>query len=68
MRKGERYHYEICCDKTAELMFGIRSGSGVEVRRISTDFGEMNRLVGRCNRLQVSPVHLLDIVEDFQRG
>ena len=63
------YHYEVCSDHGAALvMFGIRSDSGVCIRHVSTDFLEMDRLARRCNRLQVSPIHLGDVVEDYCRG
>ena len=62
------YHYEVCSDGAALVRFGIRSNSGVCVRRVSSDFLEVDRLVRKCNRLQVSPIHLGDVVEDYCRG
>lgn len=67
--ENRNYQYEVWSDGgTAPVMFGIRSGSGVCIRRVSSDFLEVDRLVRKCNRLQVSPVHLVDVVEDYCRG
>lgn len=35
------------------------------VRDISSDRQAITGLIDQCNRLQLSPVHLQDIVEDF---
>ena len=34
------------------------------VHDISSDYDAVRRLVDLCNRLEVSPCHLLDVVED----
>ena len=35
------------------------------VRDITSDKKRLKKLVGDCNRLELSTVHLLDVVEDF---
>ena len=37
----------------------------VRIEDISTEKGEVEKLIGSCNGLCVSPVHLTDIVMDF---
>lgn len=35
------------------------------VEDISTDKSSVERLVGLCNELELSPVHLYDVIDDF---
>ncbi|MCB6364716.1 DUF6514 family protein [Intestinibacillus massiliensis] len=38
------------------------------MQRISTDSSEMERLAQTLNRLQLSPIHFYEIVEDFRKS
>ena len=49
--------------KTA-VTFGI-SCETVSIDDISTNEMEIKDLVDKCNRLELSPIHLYDVVEDF---
>ena len=61
--------YRVFVDKAARpRMYGIQSGGGVRVGRISTDFQEVSRLAESCNSAGLSPIHLADVVEDFRRS
>lgn len=56
----------VCAEgRSTPVMYGIRCAGGGCVRRISNDYGEV---AARCNRAGLSPVHLRDVVEDFQRS
>ncbi len=37
----------------------------VVINDISGDYDQLAALVGRCNRAQLSPIHLSDVIEDF---
>ena len=59
----------VCAEgRPTPVMYGIRCAGGGCVRRISNDYGEVAALAARCNRAGLSPVHLRDVVEDFQRS
>ena len=61
--------YRVFLDKASRpQMYGIRGRHGVCVKRISTDFYEVNRLVECCNSAGLSPLHLADVVDDFRRS
>ena len=58
--------------KTLEEQFyrcyGIRllfAGASVEVEDLSMDRREVEELVQKCNRLELSPLHFQDVLEDF---
>ena len=61
--------YEICEsiisaeDKTVKT-YGLKYGS-VKIEDISTDEREVAKLIASLNRLDVSPVHIYDIIDDF---
>ena len=40
----------------------------VSVHNVTSDKQALNELVSLCNRLELSSVHLMDIVEDFLAG
>ena len=46
------------------LSYGI-SCSGISVWDITTNERQLADLVARCNRLELNPCHLMDVVEDF---
>nr|WP_317413929.1 DUF6514 family protein [uncultured Solibaculum sp.] len=46
------------------VFYGIRCGD-LEIKGISFDKDAVERLVERCNRLQLERVHLVDVVRDF---
>ena len=61
--------YRVFLDENVRpRMYGIRSRSGLQVGRISTDYQEVNRLAECCNSAGLSPVHLVDVVDDFRRS
>ena len=49
--------------KTA-VTFGISCGT-ILIEDVSTDRVEMMDLIDKCNRLELSPAHLFEVVEDF---
>lgn len=49
--------------KTA-VTFGISCGT-VSIDDVSTDRAEMVNFIDKCNRLELSPTHLFEVVEDF---
>ena len=49
--------------KTA-VTFGISCGT-VSIDDVSTDRVEMVNFIDKCNRLELSPTHLFEVVEDF---
>ncbi|MBQ5885475.1 MAG: hypothetical protein IIW79_03615 [Clostridia bacterium] len=49
--------------KTA-VTFGISCGT-VSIDDVTTDRVEIMDLIDKCNRLELSPVHLFAVVEDF---
>ena len=61
--------YEICEsiisaeDKTVKT-YGLKYGS-VKIEDISTDEREVVKLIESLNKLDVSPVHIYDIIDDF---
>lgn len=56
-------------DVEENLTHGIRasneSGESVKIPDISANKSEVEKLVSLCNELQLDPIHLEDIVEDF---
>ena len=55
-----------CIENTSYIDYGIATSDGsVRIEDISTEKGEIEELVGRCNGFNVSPIHLKDIVIDF---
>jgi len=55
-----------CIENTSYIGYGIATIDGtVRIEDISTEKGEIEELVGRCNGFDVSPIHLKDIVMDF---
>lgn len=66
--KETRAHFEVFQEGgDLPVMFGIRVPGGVCARRISSDYNEVDRLARMCNRNELSPVHLDDVVNDFRR-
>lgn len=53
---------------TTPTMFGLAAPGGYCMQRISTDSSEMERLAQTLNRLQLSPIHFYEIVEDFRKS
>ena len=67
--RNHHMQYRVFLDEASRpQMYGIRGRDGVCIRRISTDFQEVNRLAECCNSAGLSPVHLADVVEDFRRS
>lgn len=67
--KRSNSRFQVCQDLEAvPPMFGIRCADGTHAMRISTDYQEVYRLTQKCNRLELSPLHLLDVVSDFRRS
>lgn len=61
--------YSVVEDQAIEpAMFGLASTNGECFRRLTTDFSEMESLAQICNRLQPSPIHFYDIIEDFRKS
>lgn len=59
---SKKYYIE----NTSYIGYGIATSDvTVRIEDISTEKGEVEKLVGRCNDFDVSPVHLTDIVMDF---
>ena len=50
-------HSEIEEDKTGTFLMSVRD--------ITEDRSATAKLVSLCNRLELFPIHLLDVVEDF---
>ncbi len=53
------------------VCYGIRlicAGTEVTVEDLSLDREEVEELVALCNRLELSPVHFRDVIEDFLAG
>ena len=61
--------YEIIEDRSIEpLMFGLQTLGGEQLRRLTTDYAEIERLARMCNELQLSPIHFYDVLDDFRRS
>lgn len=68
MSNTDKIYRMILDDTAVPPMYGIAWGEGPAVRRISTDSQEVSRLTEQCNRGGLSPVHLLEVVEDFRKS
>lgn len=55
-------------DRTVPPMFGIEHSGGARVPGFTTDAAEAARLSELYNQLDLDPVHLPDVVEDFCRS
>ncbi len=55
-------------DSTVPPMFGIEHSSGARVPGFTTDAAEAARQSELYNQLDLDPVHLPDVVEDFCRS
>ena len=61
--------FRVCQESAAGIpRFGIRCGDGTHAIGIYTKYQEVYRLAQTCNRCRLSPVHLMDVVEDFRRS
>ena len=55
-----------CMENMSYIGYGITMRDGtVRIEDISTEKGKVEKLIVSCNDLDVSPVHLKDIVIDF---
>ncbi len=57
---GKRYH-----------CYGVRlyyAGTEVSVEDLSLDKQAVEALVEKCNRLQLSPIHFREVLEDFMES
>ena len=71
-----RYEYRVIetfCGECGIATYGIsvwlrQSGGNVEicsVKDVSSNKGTVHQLAERCQRVQLSPIHLMDVIEDF---
>lgn len=58
---------EIIFEDEKVTVFGIeaKSETTIQVHNISTDRQAIEKLIGKCNELSLSNVHILDVCEDF---
>lgn len=62
-------NFRVCIDEgSVPTTYGVASRSGERASRLSTDFGEVDKLVRACNRNRLSMEHFWDVVEDFRRS
>ena len=70
----EMYQYQLTASESAaeengKVTYGIsitdKNGICGKIEDISPDKAEMEKLVSLCNELQLDPIHLEDIVDDF---
>ena len=56
----------VVCNEDGEVAesYGITSKNKI-IKDVSTDKNKMMELIKRCNELDVSEIHIKDIVEDF---
>lgn len=54
---GVAVYSEAACDGTATVVASVHD--------VTSDKSKLTTLVRDCNRLELSPVHLEDIIEDF---
>lgn len=55
-----------CIENTSYIGYGIETvDESVRIEDVSTEKCDVEKLIGSCNALCVSPVHLKDIVMDF---
>ena len=47
------------------LVYGIRYDDEYCVRDVSSDKAAIERLISDCNKYDLDPIHLRDVVEDF---
>ncbi len=68
------YQYQLTASESAaeengKVTYGIsitdKNGICGKIEDISPDKAEMEKLVSLCNELQLDPIHLEDIVDDF---
>lgn len=68
------YQYQLTASESAaeenkKVTYGIsvtdKNGICDKIEDISPDKAEMEKLVSLCNELQLDPIHLEDIVDDF---
>lgn len=62
--------YEVISDSTGGVCYGIAvysadGGIVAEVRDISTNGAAVADLVDKCNNLELSLLHLYDVIDDF---
>lgn len=49
---------------TSIITYGISYGNS-KISDISTDKSKVEKLVSLCNKLNLSPAHINDVIEDF---
>ena len=61
--------FEVCEEKEdGPILFGVVCRDGPKAPRLSSDYAEVERLVGALNRNQLSLVHFWDVIEDFRHS
>lgn len=55
---------EVTVEGVTATTYGIGCDT-VRFEDVCTDESAMTQLVAKCNELELSPVHLADVVEDF---
>lgn len=71
----KEYRYTAVCEKLYSDELGEYESYGIEIRKngelvcrvsdISTDKDELERLAELCEREELSPIHIYDVIEDF---
>ena len=77
---AHRYHYRICTDRIADedgttvMVYGIEvypdasARPTLVMRDLFTRRKQAEELVSLCNRLELDPIHLADVIEDALAG
>lgn len=72
----KRYDYQVIesfCEELDVTTYGLSicavTGTQIDpymsIKGISSDWVAITRLAEQCQRLQLDPIHLLDVIEDF---
>lgn len=50
---------------SVHMVTGTSNTLCISIKDISSDCAAVTRLAKQCRRLQLDPIHLLDVIEDF---
>lgn len=58
----------VCVEGEEHMVYGMKFNDELRFDDISEDKESVSALVEDCNKYQLEPIHMLDVIEDFLAG
>lgn len=58
----------VCVEGEEYTVYGMKFNEDLRFDDISEGKGSVSTLVEDCNKYQLEPIHMLDVIEDFLAG